>query len=157
MANFGLDHICAIPHCPFLKQAIKRAHIASGAFLVHVLWNDIFYHLYKREALQPSYPFDPLVSRSVDNWRAGTYRSPDSRASNRFSPGYSNSPRYSTPGRSGTSQALASGLDALSLNKMNVNPDMMDAAWQAFWSTLSNNSGNTGGGSAPAANSSSKW
>lgn len=98
-----------------------------------------------------------MVSRSVDNWRANTYRSSDTRASNRFSPGYSNSPRYSTPARSGTSQALASGLDALNLNKMNVNPDMMDAAWQAFWSTLSNNSSNTGSATPSATNSNGKW
>ncbi|VDK74778.1 unnamed protein product [Litomosoides sigmodontis] len=104
-----------------------------------------------------SYPYDPMVSRSVDNWRANTYRSSDTRASNRFSPGYSNSPRYSTPARSGTSQALASGLDALNLNKMNVNPDMMDAAWQAFWSTLSNNSNNAGGATPSATNSNGKW
>ncbi|EJW84020.1 hypothetical protein WUBG_05068 [Wuchereria bancrofti] len=104
-----------------------------------------------------SYPYDPMVSRSVDNWRANTYRSSDARVSNRFSPGYSNSPRYSTPARSGTSQALASGLDALNLNKMNVNPDMMDAAWQAFWSTLSNNSSNAGTGTPSATNSNGKW
>ncbi|VDN39635.1 unnamed protein product [Gongylonema pulchrum] len=113
-----------------------------------------------------AFPYDPLVSRSVDNWRAGTYRSPDTRGTNRFSPGYTNSPRYTTPGRAGTSQALASGLDALSLNKMNVNPDMVDAAWQAFWSTLSNNSGAAAAaagaganapGSGAATNPGAKW
>ncbi|VDN06553.1 unnamed protein product, partial [Thelazia callipaeda] len=105
---------------------------------------------------ETAYPYDSVVPRSIDNWRGNTYRSSDSRASNRFSPGYSNSPRYSAPARSGTSQALASGLDALNLNKMNVNPDMMDAAWQAFWSTLSNNSNNSGTGT-PATNSNAKW
>uniref|UniRef100_A0A914S7Q4 Uncharacterized protein n=1 Tax=Parascaris equorum TaxID=6256 RepID=A0A914S7Q4_PAREQ len=49
-------------------------------------------------------------------------------------------------------QALASGLDALNLNKMNVNPEMMDAAWHAFWTTL--NSGSPGNSSTP---SGGKW
>lgn len=87
-----------------------------------------------------------------DNWRVGAYRGSDNRGSNRFSPGYSSTSRYGSNARSGTSQALASGLDALNLNKMNVNPEVMDAAWQAFWSTLNNN-----GGGSSSSNPSSKW
>lgn len=95
--------------------------------------------------------YESFGSGQWDNSRAGAYRGSDSRGANRFTPGYAGSPRYPGPARAGTSQALASGLDALNLNKMNVNPEVMDAAWQAFWNTLNNQGG------PPPTQSNSKW
>ncbi|MFH4977298.1 hypothetical protein AB6A40_004007 [Gnathostoma spinigerum] len=88
-------------------------------------------------------------SSQWDSSRGGAYRSSDSRGSNRFTPGYGSSQR---PTRPGTSQALVSTLDALNLNKMSVNPEVMESAWTAFWTTL-NQSGN---GGAPPPNT-QKW
>lgn len=104
--------------------------------------------------LQSPYGYDTVGGRPMDNWRSGAYRA-DSRGSNRFSPGYSSSPRYTAAGRTGTSQALASGLDALNLNKMN--PDVMDAAWQAFWNTLNSGSGGASSANNAAPSGATKW
>uniref|UniRef100_F1L1W8 TAR DNA-binding protein 43 n=2 Tax=Ascaris TaxID=6251 RepID=F1L1W8_ASCSU len=122
-------------------------------------------HTFPRKIAASSQRFDSYSPRQGANsgrWESGgtspgAYRSLDSRVANRFSPGYASSApaRYAASMQQrmvGTSQALASGLDALNLNKMNVNPEMMDAAWHAFWTTL--NSGAPGSSSTP---SGGKW
>jgi len=57
------------------------------------------------------------------------------------------------PGYPGTSNALASGMDALNLNQMN--PDLVNAAWKAFWNTLQ--SQQHGGGQSSGQQPQSHW
>lgn len=99
------------------------------------------------------FPYDQMV-KSGSQWKSSTYRGAEGRASNRYTPGYAPGTRYSVAGgRAGTSQALASGLDALNLNKMSVNPDVMEAAWQAFWNTVNSSAANP----PPQAPGNTKW
>ena len=103
------------------------------------------YDAYSLDRSQNSY-YDGYSGNHWDSPRGGGYRNAEKRS---YSPAYGSS-RYGGPSRPGTSQALASGLGALNLNKMNAKPDVVDAAWQAFWSTLNNQVG-------PNAQNNPKW
>ncbi|VDD86169.1 unnamed protein product [Enterobius vermicularis] len=100
---------------------------------------------YSLDRSQAGY-YDGYSGSHWDSPRGGGFRNAEKRS---YSPAYGAS-RYGGLSRPGTSQALASGLDALNLNKMNVKPDVVDAAWQAFWSTLNNQVG-------PNGQNNSKW